>query len=80
MANLFKTDVLGIGPFCVEFDDGEIVTTRDEKRQHLIAAASDMYEVCKRAKELLQPEVTKEPDRTIFWELVAAIAKVEGRK
>ena len=45
----------------------------------LIAAAPQLLAVCKRAKELLVPEVTKEPDRTIFWELVAAIEKAEGK-
>ena len=24
---LFRTSIVGIGPFCVEFSDGEIVTT-----------------------------------------------------
>lgn len=39
-AKLFRTDVSGIGPFCVEFPDGEIITTRSEKRQKLIAQAA----------------------------------------
>ena len=43
----------------------------------LIAAAPELLEVCKRAKKLLESEVTKEPDRTIFWELVAAISRAE---
>lgn len=34
---LFKTSVLGMGPFCIEFPDGEIVTTRSEHRQRDIA-------------------------------------------
>jgi len=44
----------------------------------LIAAAPSLLAACKRAKKLLEPEVTKEPDRTIFWELVAAIRRAEG--
>lgn len=46
----------------------------------LIAAAPELLAACRRAKKLLEPEVTKEPDRTIFWELVSAIAKAEGRQ
>jgi len=46
---------------------------------HLISAAPDLLAACKRAKELLVSEVTKEPDRTIFWELVSAIRKAEGQ-
>lgn len=46
----------------------------------LIAAAPELLAACRRAKDLLVPEVTKEPDRTIFWELVAAIAKADGRE
>lgn len=34
---LFKTSVAGVGPFCVEFDDGEIIATRSEDRQRRIA-------------------------------------------
>lgn len=41
---LFRTSVLGVGPYCVEFDDGEIITTRLESRQRLIAAAMDLLE------------------------------------
>ena len=36
---LFKTDVIGIGPFCIEFADGEIITTRSAERQQAIASA-----------------------------------------
>jgi hypothetical protein len=43
----------------------------------LIAAAPDLLAACKLAKKLLEPELTEEPDRTIFWRLVAAIAKAE---
>ena len=45
----------------------------------LIAAAPDLLEVCRQVAALLQPELTKEPERTIFWSAVAAIAKAEGR-
>ena len=44
MAKMFKTTVSGIGPYCVEFDDGEIIHTRSEFRQRLIAAACDVAE------------------------------------
>lgn len=36
---LFKTTVLGVGPYCIEFPDGEIIHTRSEDRQLAIAAA-----------------------------------------
>lgn len=41
---VFRTSVSGVGPWCVEFPDGEIVGFRDEGRAHLIAAASDLLE------------------------------------
>lgn len=49
-----------------------------EANGRLMAAAPDLLAAAIRAKELLKPEVTKEPDRTIFWELAAAIAKAGG--
>jgi hypothetical protein len=39
---LFKTSVLGVGPFCLEFEDGEIIHTRSEDRQKLIARAIEL--------------------------------------
>lgn len=39
---LFKTTVLGVGPFCIEFEDGEIIHVRTEERQKLIARAIEM--------------------------------------
>lgn len=47
----FRTTILGIGPFCVEFDDGEIVHTRSEERQKLIAAAPAMKEALERIEK-----------------------------
>jgi len=44
---LFLTTVLGIGPYCVEYADGEIVHTRSEDRQHLFAAAHELLEALK---------------------------------
>lgn len=41
---LFKTSVLGVGPYCVEFADREILHTRSEERQRLIAAAPDLLD------------------------------------
>ena len=40
----FRTDVLGIGPYCVEFSDGEIVSTRSQERQNLIANAERLQD------------------------------------
>jgi len=33
----YITSVLGVGPYCIEFPDGEIITTRSEERQRQIA-------------------------------------------
>ncbi len=51
---LFKTSVSGVGPFCVEFPDGEIIHTRTELRQHLIAASADLLQACEAALTLLE--------------------------
>ena len=45
---------------------------------HLIAAAPELLEAAKDAKKLLEPELV-EPGRTVFWKLVSAIAKAEGK-
>ena len=47
MPKMFKTTVAGIGPFCVEFEDGEIITTRSEARQKLIRAAGTLKHMVK---------------------------------
>jgi hypothetical protein len=44
----------------------------------LIAAAPDLLEACKQAKKYLEPDLV-EPGRTVFWNLVAAIAKAEEK-
>jgi hypothetical protein len=44
----------------------------------LIAAAPELLEACRTAKRYLEPDLV-EPGRTVFWSLVAAIAKAEGR-
>lgn len=36
-----------------------------------------LLEVAREARELLKPEVAKEPERTIFWRLVKAIASFD---
>jgi hypothetical protein len=41
-AGKFRTSVPGIGPYCVEFPDGEIVSTRSEERQDIIANAEQV--------------------------------------
>lgn len=44
----------------------------------LIAAAPELLEACNAAKKYLERDLI-EPGRTVFWNLVAAIAKAEGR-
>lgn len=39
---------------------------------------ADLLEACKAAKKYLEPDLV-EPGRTVFWSLVNAIAKAEGR-
>jgi hypothetical protein len=43
---------------------------------YLIAAAPELLKACKAAKKYLEPHLL-EPGRTIFWNLVTAIAKAE---
>ena len=52
------------------------VAVRAEMKKYgiLLAAAPQLLHACQKAKKLLEPEVTKEPDRAIFWTLVAAIS------
>jgi hypothetical protein len=45
---------------------------------HLIAAAPDLLTACKLARDLLKPELVKEPDRSIFWKLVKVINEASG--
>ena len=44
----------------------------------LIAASPELLEACRQAKKYLEPNLV-EPGRTVFWNLVSAIAKAEGR-
>lgn len=62
-----------VAPFTEEWTDEEIANA------HLIAAAPDLLEACKAAKKYLEPDLV-EPGRTVFWALVAAITKAEGRE
>lgn len=55
-----------------------LAAIRVTKDTRVDAASPDLLAAAVRAKDLLKPEVTKEPARTIFWELVAAIAKATG--
>lgn len=43
----------------------------------LFAAAQDLLEACRAAKQLLINDL-QEPGRTVFWKCVAAISKAEG--
>lgn len=51
---------------------------RDIATGLLIAAAPDLLEAAKAAKKFLETDLV-EPGRTVFWKLVDAIAKAEGR-
>jgi len=60
-------------------------TLKDRKRYKeqesnavLIAAAPDLYAACLAAKKYLEPDLV-EPGRTVFWNLVEAIKKAEGK-
>ena len=92
MTKLFTTTVSGVGPFCIEFDDGEIVTTRTRKRQNLIATALDTLNILREFVETI--ESFGEWEDSCFYyhqrsttelelplkKARAAIAKAEGRE
>lgn len=50
---------------------------RAEHLAKLFAAAPDLYEACEQAKKYLERDLV-EPGRTVFWNLVAALAKARG--
>ena len=54
MTKLFTTSVRGLGPYCIEFDDGEIVTTRTRKRQNLVATALDTLNALREFVETIE--------------------------
>lgn len=56
---------------CLAYDNAEADA-------RVIAAAPELLEAAKAAKKYLEPNLV-EPGRTVFWNLVAAIAKAEGR-
>lgn len=71
----------------VDFGDGTVVCTEHESRARLIAAAPELLEALKRAKdlfgELMRDEVLEEPtveDVATFDAIDDAIAKAEGRE
>lgn len=45
---------------------------------NLIAAAPQLYEACRKAKKLLESMPTKDPEFTVFYDIVAALAKADG--
>ena len=55
----FKTMVAGVGPYCVEYADGEIVTMRHEELQHLLAAAPKLRVLVERAQAIRHPNSGK---------------------
>jgi hypothetical protein len=79
---LFKTTVTGVGPFCVEFDDGEIITTRTEARQRLIAAAPELLEALQGLLKLDELECGDESLLEVDHPLIKAqwaVAKAIGK-
>ena len=42
MEKTFVTTISGLGPFCVEFADGEVITTHSKQRQAWIAGMEDL--------------------------------------
>ena len=77
LAGMFATHWTGSNAQEKEFE--RRINGQTPHNARLIAAAPELLEACKLAKKLLEPEVTKEPDRTIFWKLVNAITKAEGK-
>lgn len=50
----------------------------DEAAAALIAAAPEMFEALRAAKEFLVSDL-EEPGRTVFWKVVSALDKAEGK-
>lgn len=50
---VFKTTVTGVGPWCVEFPDGEILAMRTESRANLVANASVVTDLLAEVGSLL---------------------------
>lgn len=46
----------------------------------LIVAAPEMFALLTQMEDWLRPEVTKEPDRTFFWKIVALRRKAMGQQ
>lgn len=44
---MFRTTVLGVGPFVIEFPDGEMITMRTEQRQKEIVDAVNSHDALK---------------------------------
>jgi hypothetical protein len=76
----FKTTVLGVGPFCIEFPDDEIITTHSEERQRLISAASDLLEALKLFCDVNPSSLHINEVCRRHSVARAAIAKAEGRQ
>jgi hypothetical protein len=75
MSNIFKTSVLGVGPWCVEFSDGEIVHCRTEERAKLIAAATELLSAAQAAWNCIGELSPTQARAEVGQMLCAAIAK-----
>lgn len=82
--DIFKTSVLGVGPWCVEFADGEIVTCRAEDRARLFAAAPDLLEAARAAGDILARgkwlDTSPDSEAVALRALCDAIAKATGEQ
>lgn len=59
---------------------GDSYLIKIEEMDKLHSAHDALLKAATRARDLLEPEVEKEPDRTIFWELVDAVRQAEGKE
>lgn len=62
----------------VQRDCEQEYDAEDHANAKLIAAAPDLLTAAKAAKKYLEPDLI-EPGRTVFWSLVRAIARAEGK-
>lgn len=70
-----------LGRAIAQVKQSEMAPRTDEELEaiaQLIVSVPDLLEACKTAKKYLEPDLI-EPGRAVFWKLVAAIAKAEGR-
>jgi hypothetical protein len=76
--DVFLTRVRGVGPWCIEFDDFEIITTRRADRAQLIAAAPELLATAEALEEHIKRGAPQPEGHALRRRLQAAIARAKG--